>query len=217
MKVPYADSGVWDRRFEQEGDLDWGGLWTDPFIELFRENGCHSILDLGCGTGNDVLRLAEEGFQVTGLDFSEHALNLAEPKRIQDATFIRADMVDGLPFVDKRFDAAMANVALHMFDRGTTDTVIQEVRRILRPEGVFIFHVNSIDDRRLREKRRKPEEELDKNLIREEDGQTVHFFTQTELKLLFAGWSQLQLDHLEIPHRETGEPFKRMWRGVAKN
>ena len=65
VKGFYADSGAWDRRFEREGDLDWGELWTDPLISLFRESGCRCILDLGCGTGNDVLRLTEEGFQVT--------------------------------------------------------------------------------------------------------------------------------------------------------
>jgi ubiquinone/menaquinone biosynthesis C-methylase UbiE len=41
--------------------LDWGGLWTEPFLAPLREAGVRSILELGCGTGNDAARLTREG------------------------------------------------------------------------------------------------------------------------------------------------------------
>ena len=213
----YADSTVWNRRFEREGDLDWGGLWTDPFIEFLHKKDCVVILDLGCGTGNDVRRLAQAGFQVTGLDYSQQALDLARSKDIPATKFIQADMAEELPFPECHFDAVTSNVALHMFDDSTTQYVIEEVRRIIRPEGPFIFHINSTEDRQLRVKRRAVLEELSKNRVREEDGQTVHFFSQSELESLFDDWSTLQLEHVEIPHGRTGEPFKKVWRGIAIN
>jgi hypothetical protein len=33
------------------------------------------------------------------------------------------------------------------------------------------------------------------------------------LRELLAGWQQVRL--VPVPHRKTGEPFKRVWRGIA--
>lgn len=215
MSGSYADSSVWDRRFELEGDLDWGGLWTDPFISLLGGNGSKKLLDLGCGTGNDVARLAGAGFHVTGLDFSSKAIDSARAKEIQGADFAQANMADSLPFPANCFDAVLSNVAFHMFDDSTTARVVSEVRRILKPGGDFIFHVNSREDRELRSKRKTVVKELAPNLVLEDDGQIMHFFSGDELQILFAKWTTLQLEHLEIPHQKTGGPFKRVWRGIA--
>jgi SAM-dependent methyltransferase len=215
MGKSYGDSGVWDRRFGVDGDLDWGGLWTDPFIGLLRDNGSRKLLDLGCGTGNDVVRLATAGFSVTGLDFSNKAIDLASAKEIPGAEFVQADMTETLPFPQAYFDAVFSNVALHMFDDSTTARIVAEVRRILISGGTFIFHVNSHEDRELRSSRKRVVKVLARNLVQEEDGQTMHYFSADELRDLFTRWTTLRLEHLEIPHQKTGEPFKRVWRGIA--
>ncbi len=213
----YGDSAVWNDRFEREGDLNWGGLWIDPFLGTLAACRCRKVLDLGCGTGNDVRRLATLGLQAVGLDFSEKALDIARSKRIPGADFVRADMARGLPFPKQCFDAVFSNVALHMFDDMTTMTVIQEVRRILRPSGIFIFHVNSVDDLELRARRRRVSKKLGPNRVLEAGGQTVHFFSQSELEGHFQEWTHLQIEHLFVPDRITGEPFKAVWRGCARN
>ena len=215
MPAEYADSSVWDRIFTSQGDLDWGGLWTSPFIELLQQRQCRRILDLGCGTGNDVARLTEVGFRVTGLDFSEEAIVRSRSKEIPGASFVVADMAEPLPFSDDHFDAVMSNVALHMFDNRTTRRVVDEVARVLQSGGLFLFHVNSTDDRALRARRKRVVQELAENLILEEGGQTVRFFSRRELEALFATWSSLNLVHMEIPNKETSRPFKRVWRGLA--
>ncbi len=215
MNTSYADSSVWDRRFEQSGDLDWGGLWVDPFVDVLRVHGCRTILDLGCGTGNDVARLSKAGFRVTGLEFSDKAISMAQSKSILGAKFIQADMAQTLPFTDDNFDAVFSNVALHMFDDATTQGIITEVKRVLKLSGQFIFHVNSTEDRELRAARKPVLEELGENRIREKDGQTVHFFFKEELESLFLSWAFLRLEHIEIPDIKTGKPFKRVWRGIV--
>ena len=217
MSISYADSAVWDRRFEKEGDLDWGGLWTDPFLGVLRDSGCETVLDLGCGTGNDAVRLARAGFRVTGFDFSEKAIGLADSKAIPNTEFIRGDMADELPFSDDRFHAVVSNVALHMFDLPTTHGIVTEVSRILRASGYFIFHVNSAEDRVLRRKRKPVQEELDDGRVLEADGQTVRFFSRDELASLFGRWANIKLTRVEIPHLRTGEPFKSVWRGIVEN
>jgi len=216
--VTYAGAEFWDqffrRRLESGNDLDWEGLWTEPFLGPIREAGVRTILELGCGTGNDAARLADLGYSVTATDLSGEAVDEARARYGSRARFVVADMTQRLPFNDGGFDAVMSNVALHMFPDGVTRAVFAEVRRLIRPAGLFLFHVNALQDRPLRA-RSLPARELEPDFVVEESGQTMHFFSEAYLRELLAGWRELHLVSVPIPHRETGEPYKQVWRGVA--
>ena len=122
------------------------------------------------------------------------------------ARFVVADMTQRLPFPDAGFDAVMSNVAMHMFPDGVTRTVFAEVGRLVRPGGLFLFHVNALEDRPLRA-RWRPARELEPDYVAEESGQTMHFFSEAYLRELLAGWQAVRLVPVPIPHRETGEPL----------
>ncbi len=130
-------------------------------------------------------------------------------------SFVMADMTQRLPFPGGGFDAVMSNVAMHMFPDGVTRAVFREVRRLVRPDGLFLFHVNALEDRPLRA-RWLPARELEPDYVAEESGQTMHFFSEAYLRELLRGWRELHLVSVQIPHRETGEPFKHVWRGIAR-
>jgi len=217
--VTYAGVEFWDQFFrerrESGSDLDWRGLWTEPFLIPLREAGARSILELGCGTGNDAARLASEGYSVTAIDLSGEAIEQASAKFDSMVRFIVADMTERLPFPDQSFDAVMSNVAAHMFPDDVTRAVFAEVGRVVRTDGAFVFHVNALEDRPLRA-RRQPSHELERNYVAEASGQTMHFFSETYLRELLSGWRELHLVPVPIPHRETGEPYKHVWRGIAR-
>jgi SAM-dependent methyltransferase len=217
--VAYAGAEFWDqffqRRRESGSDLDWGGVWTEPFLVPLEEAGVAAILELGCGTGNDAARLASAGYTVTAIDLSSEAIAQARTRFDGLAQFMVADMTRRLPFPDESFDALMSNVALHMFPDDVTRAVFAEVRRLVRPGGLFLFHVNALEDRPLRA-RRLPARELGPDFVIEESGQTMHFFSEGYLRELLAGWRELELASVSIPHHETGEPYKRLWRGLAR-
>jgi len=189
-------------------------MWTGPFLVPLREAGVRTILELGCGTGNDAARLAGEGYSVTAIDLSGEAIEQAQARFGSMVRFVVADMTQGLPFTDGGFDAVMSNVAMHMFPDGVTRAVFAEVRRLVRPGGLFLFHVNALEDRPLRA-RWLPARELEVDYVAEESGQTMHFFSEAYLRELLAGWRELHLGSVQIPHREMGEPFKHVWRGIA--
>ena len=113
------------------------------------------------------------------------------------------------------FDAVMSNVAMHMFPDGVTRAVFAEVGRLVRTGGLFVFHVNALEDRPLRA-RWLPARELEPDYVAEESGQTMHFFSEAYLRELLAGWQEVQLAAVPVPHRETGEPYKHVWRGIAR-
>lgn len=214
-----AGAEFWDQFFRQRresgNDLDWGVLWTGPFGVPLREAGVRTVLELGCGTGNDAARLAGDGYSVTAIDLSGEAIEQAQARFGSMVRFVVADMTQRLPFTDGDFDAVMSNVAAHMFPDGVTRAVFAEVGRLVRPGGLFMFHVNALEDRPLRA-RWQPARELEADYVAEESGQTMHFFSETYLRELLGGWRELHLGSVQIPHRETSEPFKHVWRGIAR-
>jgi SAM-dependent methyltransferase len=214
-----AGAEFWDRFFRQRresgDDLDWAGLWTRPFLAPLREAGVRTVLELGCGTGSDAARLAGEGYSVTAVDLSGEAIGQAQAKFGSLARFLVADMTGRLPFPDESFDAVMSNVAMHMFPDNETRAVFAQVGRLVRAGGLFAFHVNSLQDRPLRA-RNLPARQLEPDYVAEESGQTVRFFSEAYLRELLAGWQQVQLVPVPVPHRKTGEPFKHVWRGTAR-
>ncbi len=207
--------GFYRQRLASGKDLDWEGLWTGPFLIALREAGARTVLELGCGTGNDAARLAGAGYSVTAIDLSGEAIGRARARFGAMASFVVADMTQRLPFSDEDFDAVMSNVAMHMFPDGVTRAVFAEVGRLVRPGGLFLFHVNALEDRPLRA-RWLAARELEPDYVAEESGQTMHFFSEAYLRELLGGWRELRLDPVAIPHRETGEPRKHVWRGIAR-
>jgi len=216
--MTYAPSTYWYRLFRthrQFGtDLDWGEQWTGAFVPILEEYHVRTILDLGCGTGNDVLRLAQRGFAVVGLDYSRAALMQASRKAAPYAAFVLADMAASLPFRDACFDAVMSNVAIHMFNDAVTRTILANVKRLLRPRGLFLFHISALEDRPLRAQKKPPVRELEPNYILESDGQTMHFFSDDYLREVLMDWSDVRLELIQISAGTTTTRFRKyVWRG----
>ena len=70
-------------------------------------------LDLGCGSGPNALMLAEKGWSVLGMDWSEHAVSLANEATAQrglDARFVAGDTTKWEP--PERFDLVISTYAL---------------------------------------------------------------------------------------------------------
>jgi SAM-dependent methyltransferase len=216
--MAHADAEFWDQfycqRRESGNDLDWKGLWTRPFLVPLRQAGVRTILELGCGTGNDAARLAAEGYSVTAIDVSGEAIGQAQAKFGSRARFLVADITQPLAFPDGSFDAVMSNVAMHMFPDGVTRALFAQVGRLVPVGGLFLFHVNALEDRPLRA-RRLPARQLEPDYVVEESGQTMHFFSEAYLRELLGEWQEVHLVSVPIRHDETGELFKHVWRGIA--
>lgn len=107
---------------------------------LCRPEPVDDVLELGCGTGHYTRWLAARVRTVTGVDFSdaavEKARSLAMPDNMQYAV---ADIRSLGLFPDHRFDKIVAiDVLEHLSDTDLADT-FTEVRRLLKTHGVFVF------------------------------------------------------------------------------
>jgi cyclopropane fatty-acyl-phospholipid synthase-like methyltransferase len=93
------------------------------------------VLDLGCGAGVPVTRWLARRFAVTGVDVSARQLELAR-RHIPRANLIKADMTD-LSFEAESFDAVVAFHSIIHVPRAEHPALLGEIRRWLRPGGVF--------------------------------------------------------------------------------
>ena len=74
-------------------DEEYGNDLSDtPYIDIFLSKTCgKQILDIGCGTGTLSEYIANKGYIVDAIDFSEEMLKIARNK-IKNVNFIQMDM-----------------------------------------------------------------------------------------------------------------------------
>ena len=113
------------------GDI---GRPQQAFVDIGSEIGGR-VIDIGCGTGELALWLAERGCTVTGVDFLEHPLEVARQKaaaRGLTATFLAMDAqaVGELP---ERFDAVTDCGLFHTFDETGRQAYVAALAKLLEP------------------------------------------------------------------------------------
>lgn len=105
-----------------------------------------SVADLGCGTGSLSLKLAEKGFNVTGVDLSADMLTVARDKSISSGLDILLLNQDVRNFIlPHRVDAVVST--LDCFNYILSPDDLKKVIRLsydsLEPGGVFAFDIAS--------------------------------------------------------------------------
>jgi ubiquinone/menaquinone biosynthesis C-methylase UbiE len=100
------------------------------------------VLDVCCGTGDQAFYYAEAGMVASGIDLDPHMLKLVRKDKrrlaLSKASFQLAD-ARNLPFKDNSFDYASISLALHEKDRNVRDSVISEMKRVVKKSGALIF------------------------------------------------------------------------------
>ncbi|QXN62666.1 methyltransferase domain-containing protein [Serratia fonticola] len=115
--------------------------------EVMEPLDCKCILELGCGTGNDVRRLMTlypEITEVVGVDLSEAMIAEAN-NRIGDDSRIRYEQGDGkrLAFADNTFDCARAKLVLMHCEN--IDATLTELIRVVKPNGKIAVFDHDFD------------------------------------------------------------------------
>lgn len=101
------------------------------------------ILDLGCGAGNNALFLAEQGFDVYGIDGSKAAIRECRSrfaKKGLRGTFVNCDLKQ-LPFPNKAFNCVVDRESLYANSGEDIKTIIAQVWSKLKKNGLFISFI----------------------------------------------------------------------------
>jgi len=82
-------------------------FWTNEMLSIAKKNNCKRILEIGPGSGETALYLANAGYDVTVLDFSNEVIELIEVAATRIGCFIDTVLHDArlpLPFNNVNFD-----------------------------------------------------------------------------------------------------------------
>ncbi len=99
-----------------------------------------SVLDVGCGTGENSLFLAKRGHHVTGVDIIPKAIELAEKKKtergVKNAEF-RAMSAFKLDTLGKKFDTVIDCGLFHTFDDDERDCFIADLKLAMHVGSMY--------------------------------------------------------------------------------
>ena len=100
------------------------------------------VLDVCCGTGEQVFCYTEKGASAIGVDRNPSMIKIAEKNRqrrgFNDGIFHLASATH-LPFLDDYFDCASISFGLHEIQRAERYKAVNEMRRVVKKEGVLMF------------------------------------------------------------------------------
>jgi len=118
------------------------GISPPELFEFIKNNPPGRALDIGCGTGTNVITLARAGWQVTGIDFAPRAITLARQKLKHSNT--RADLFVGdatkLRGIPGPFELALDLGCYHGLSLQDRNKYLDQLDRVLAQNGFWLLY-----------------------------------------------------------------------------
>jgi len=154
----------WRKNYQQMTEQEWKSAYDEAWKH--RNNNCveetdadlilgalaekGTVLEVGAGIGTLAIRLAKEGFSVTGLDVSAEAIRRAEEAAVHEGVVVswREGFAEALPFPDKAFDyVTCCHTLEHVKDLAKATAELKRVARkkivVLTPKQKFRLYAEN--------------------------------------------------------------------------
>ena len=112
-------------------------------LKIVKKNQYKKILDVCCGTGNQLKLLKKHGIDGTGVDLSKAMLEVAESGKIK--VKCHEQDAENISFPDESFDMTMTTFALHEKSISSARKIINEMIRLTKKNAHLIIVDFSID------------------------------------------------------------------------
>lgn len=201
----------WEKYYKNLEEIPEGIKGPRGYIkalaEEMKEQGRKKVLDLGCGFGRHLIYLAEEGFEVTGIDISQEAVKMTKERLKEkdlEAKAVQGDMAN-IPFSNEEFDAVLAITVIGHATKPDITKTVKEIYRVMKKGGLFYGNIPSKGDSRYDtgevvekgETYRTHEYGFGRGM------KEIHsFYTEEEIKGLFEDFSEVKVDLLKLKKGE---------------
>lgn len=177
----------------------------ERYLNLVNGN---NVLDLGIGQGKCSVPLARQGFNVTGVDLSNTALEAC--KNVPNLTFVQDD-IRNFEIEKNKYNLIISRCVLHFLHKDDVHEIIKKIKDGLCSGGMVYLSVFSITDPGFKKHTINSDfDKLDNNIS---ENTYMSYFTKKEILDLFADFKTIMVSDefsLDLSH---GKPH---YHGIIK-
>lgn len=130
-----------DVREKSEMQL-WKAEIRKHFLRLLKIEEKTTLIDLGAGPGRDSKFFSDNGLKTMAADFSREMVRLCKEKGLEAREL---DFLN-LHLLNRKFDAVWALNSLLHIDKKDFSRVLEEIKGVLNPDGIFFLGVYGGED-----------------------------------------------------------------------
>lgn len=130
----------WEGTFQRDQEL-WGSEPAKSTVlthELFVEQKVKKVLILGIGYGRNAKIFKDSGMNVSGIEISKTAIELAR-KHFGNDLIIYHGSVEEMPFDTEKYDGIYAYALIHFLDKEERAKLLQDCHDQLAENGFMVF------------------------------------------------------------------------------
>lgn len=196
---------IWESSFI-ENQMMWGLDSADSAIltkDFFLEKQVKDILIPGIGYGRNAPVFIDNGINVTGIEISKTAINLAKENDLN--INIYHGSVTDMPFDKKLYDGIFCYGLLHLLNKEERHKFIEDCYNQVKPGGYIIFTTISKDNPMYGKGK-----ELGKDYFEIMEGMKIFFYDFDTIKEDFSNYGLIELSEIAEPHKnaEDKPPFR---------
>lgn len=179
------------------------------------------VLEIGCGAGNNLWFVGREGFLAAGIDGSPTAISFARDRFASEKLVgdLRVGNFLALPWDEETFDLGIDRCSTACVGDQEQIDAVEEMRRVLRPGGIFFFNGYSDEHTSARSGERLNDGRIANIHFGTLVGVgSIAFNSESQIEMLFAdGWEVLKKEHLRLSDLSPqGTGIHAEWRVVAR-
>ncbi len=196
---------IWEESFV-ENQMIWGFEPADSAIsakDFFLEKEVKDILIPGIGYGRNAKVFIDNGINVTGIEISKTAIELAKENDFNIS--IHHGSVTDMPFDEKLYDGIFCYALIHLLDSQDRHKFIKDCYNQLKPGGYMIFATISKGTPMYGKGK-----QLGKDYFEITEGMKIFFYDSDSIKQEFCNYGLIETSEIVEPHKnaENKPPFK---------
>lgn len=195
----------WESSFIENQTM-WGFEPSDSAImtkDFFLEKSVKDILIPGIGYGRNAKVFIDNGINVTGIEISKTAIEIARKNELKFSVFHGS--VTDMPFDNKLYDGIFSYALIHLLNNREREKFIKDCYNQLKPNGYMIF--TSISKEAPMYGKGK---QLGKDYFEVREGVKMFFYDNDSVKQEFGNYGLLEISEVVEPHKnmKSKPPFK---------
>ncbi|THD17007.1 SAM-dependent methyltransferase [Anoxybacillus ayderensis] len=204
----------WESSFVEHQTM-WGFEPSESAIlakDFFLEKKAKNILIPGIGYGRNAKVFIDNGINVTGIEISKTAIELARKNGLNIPIFHGS--VTDMPFDDQLYDGVFCHALIHLLNDREREKFIKDCYNQLTPNGHMIFTTISKEAPMFGKGK-----QLGKNYFEIMEGLKMFFYDHDSIKREFGEYGLVEYSEVLEPHKnmENKPPFKFIMIRCQKN